>query len=281
MLAVAVFFGGACNSTDPKKAEAGKPTASGVPSATISASNLSPFVPMTVGRQWKYQITLRSGQVPLMYRVDNWIVKPRGGGSHAADSDPLSFEIRGDLLVSNSPIKGELVYTVAAEANDSQGPLKLGRGYKLKVDRDDLGVFKLFSELYMAAPNFSKEVYFIGILNPAFTRPPAQGRYENYDFIAGYVKTLVFFAGEDEGVETYSEGEAQKLVFVGEEQCGQEHCMHFIRKVAAGQIRAGVQRTDVYSAFEEHMWYVRDRGMVQLKQIVNNQEVMTWELKQD
>ena len=47
MLAVAVFFGGACNSTESKKEEASKPTASGVPSATISASNLSQFVPST------------------------------------------------------------------------------------------------------------------------------------------------------------------------------------------------------------------------------------------
>lgn len=286
LLVIAAFFIFACKSpqtaTQSAASASASPASSSDPGTEASGAggkkepvNFEKFFPVDIGTTWEYDVKFSGTKYtdqPLRHEVSVW---PLGGGVAQA------VETRGIILSGmssqNSTPKGKLIFNLTGEAS-KQGPLNYPRGYELKVTQDDMGIYEgTTGTIFWAIPHDSFQITEIRELNPSSSPGAPRGSFGDYGSEPGYAMRVVFFIARP-GISIGLKQQNDSLLFMDATQCSSgEPCLYFVREVKAKENVRG-ENSQLDSAFEEHMWFGLNRGLIRLVQKVGGKETMKWDL---
>ncbi|MEQ1619380.1 MAG: hypothetical protein ABL883_13675 [Terricaulis sp.] len=238
----------------------------------------SEFFPRNVGSSWTYRVTLDDPDLVVRSEEVAW---PRLSGAE------LIVAVRGVLPYSGNPLEGPLYLTLQlGEAADQQGPHEYPEGYKLRVTRDDLGLYEGATGLYWAIPGSGRyEVHQILTYDAESAlsswKPPsgydleAQGYNERITYFVDNLGTRLQFQGSLESMAL------DDIVHDIEGQAGKD-CLQFSRAVEGTNLSDTGAMQDVRGRLTmsllEKTWFCRGVGLVRLEQYVGGDRSMTWTL---
>lgn len=237
-----------------------------VPQSTNSAPNQPwDYFPTAIGTKWVYDITLgKDGGKnldSLVFEDVNW---PQINGSVRIQRG------RGRLSGSNSDASKTftLAMSIASKA-ERQGPLQYPDSVKLKIEKDDLGIFNDAQEVFWA---INKKTEGYRVTQVATHRPYTYDPRSSYRDSDGYSLRMLFF-GEKPGTNiSLGEDSPDSLTYLGAE--GSD--LRFKRTVKAGDSKTF---GELSAGFTEDVWLRKGVGLRRLEQTVNGKTTMTWNLK--
>jgi hypothetical protein len=235
------------------------------------------FFPIAVGSRWEYKIEPGTTE-PLMFQETIW---PRG-------KSVVVSQTRGRLFLSREQEGRKnftLAFSVLSEAK-KQSPLGLLRGVQLKLEKDDLGIFKYAEKVLwvvsLSQGFMARQVVIFSSDSPGAPGGP-WGTWGGASGEGGYTLRAIFF-GDKPGVEVGMGREPKDtLEFKGVESgvpgSSGIQCLHFIRRVKPAKREPGKKSDYLDKGFSEDIWYAKQRGLVRLVQKVDGEISMTWTLQ--
>jgi hypothetical protein len=228
------------------------------------------YFPFTTGLRLEYLITLGATE-PLNFETVEW---PTG------DNHATLQETRGRFVPAIDKKSGQ-TYSLILEIEGPaahRGPYAWD-GVKVKVVKDELGVFENVQELFWNRTSGGDfMVQEVRTHSPDSPGAPT-GPWGTWNADNGTSTRIVFFGGAPgtaRSIGSRDEDSNDELDFLGLD--GDR--LHFVRSVkAAKSDSSDSQGADSLNhAFEEHTWFEYGRGMVRLEQRIDGAVSMTWEL---
>ncbi|MFA4818827.1 MAG: hypothetical protein WC621_03225 [Patescibacteria group bacterium] len=236
------------------------------------------YFPMDVGRKWTYNIKLTddSKNPPLAYGIEIW---PMG------ENKNISYETRGLLYGRDKKERNPQLIIQVDSLAAKQGPLHYPMGVRLKIIRDDLGIYgwpEYNEGVYWAVTTSGRwQVTEVVLRDPMSPGAPRIGSWGGWGGESGFSLAMKFFGarpGLSIGIGSDSH---DALEFLGPEDFGGSMALHFKRVVDVRKDSEGKTREEGYlgKSFTEDMWYLRHVGLVRLVQTVDKVETMVWTLE--
>jgi hypothetical protein len=261
------------------------------------------FFPSEPGATWVYSVEVLGDDPPLKYEEVSWPI---------SEGRAVTYATRGIIHKFDRPLEEGTESTNATKSYSlemcvkgraaQQGRLKYPLGVELKVLKDDLGIFENAKEVFWAITESGRFTVHLVITYDPDTPgagAPVGGAFGRWGQGDGSSMRHIFFVDKP-FVGIGAQGSPDSLGFFGvkkdaigfdgTEAKGFEgtECLYFRRIVEAAkkldaeavtpEIPASADRLN--SAFEEHMWYARGKGLVRLEQRVNKKPTMIWTLEE-
>ncbi len=280
MTVVVVFlFLGCIETSDAKKTDDKK-------NDTIKKSKLRPeipkeigtpldYLPMQIGTTWTY--TIEVGEVkPIKYEE----VEIKNGDKYYVQRSRKSFM----PLLGKKPKKSYLLILKVLKKAEKQGKLEYPNSVELKVIKDELNYYDDAQQVFIAATSsfnfmahevitYKEEI--ISMYNSAW------GGWDTSNEPNAFSAHIIFFGKPPQTEISLGENPQDKVLFVGQEPLPINKdikALHFIRTVKPREKTEGETDSALNQGYEEHLWYVKGKGLYYRTQVINGKVSMTWTL---
>jgi len=229
------------------------------------------YFPTKVGTAWTYKVVL--GEInPLRYGEVVW---PQGGSA-------IRMATRGFFTASfNKDEKKEFFLKMRVKGLASkQGKIEYPIGVELEIEQDEFGIFEYHKQVFFAAtPHGGFTAHRVETRDYDSPGAPSSS-WGGWGADDGYTMPLVFFAEKPGTKISIGDKSPDSLLFIGMDTSplGNSNCLHFQRKVASADKKAGEDLSDLGKEFTEDTWFARGKGLVYLVQKVEGKVSMTWSL---
>jgi len=243
------------------------------------------YLPMAKGTTFTYEIELGETE-PLIYKLTYW---PRGDGEigmitrgryvkamlDGDESDATARKkLRDKRFILKLRVKG---------LAEKQGGLKYPVGVELTVEKDELGVYEEADKVFWAATRSGGFTCYEVVTYP----PNSIGSLSNDPWGGwrgedGYSMSVFFFGRKPGTAISLGSKNEDALLFQGEDFLPgtRASSLHFIREVDpagdGGEKQVPTNSAVLDKGFKEDRYFVKDRGLVYLRQTVEGKTSMTW-----
>lgn len=244
----------------------------------------SDYFPTKVGTRWVYNITgISTNNYPLRHQISSWPTIGQGGKTKCVESRGIIYRWSGED--DNSDGKNKLILQIEGVA-EKQGPMQRPEGYKIKIEKDDLGIYENNTGVFWAISKHGRyEVIEVVTLDPnsSSSLGGGGGAWGSMNDADGYSQRFILF-GEKPMIAIGFASDKDSLLFVGVEKLDGVQCLHFRRMVEKSKERInqkGTKDPPSYfdSSFTEDVWYGKGIGLMKLIQKVEGKVTMTWTLE--
>lgn len=224
------------------------------------------YFPTAPGTSWTYKIKLGEGDA-LFYRQTRW---PQG-------ENALVYDTYSRYLPRENKKEYILKLTVKAKA-EKQGPINYPEGYEIKIDQDDLGIYRNTKQLFWAITEKGRFMVTEVQTFDSFSCPGSPGGPWGSWGSDGYALNICFF-GDKPGIGIGVGNDSPDILCSEEIKDGK---LHLQRKVNPDNTLPDSAKNDPDSLHSSHTtdyYFQKGVGLVFLEQKVDSKTTMTWALE--
>lgn len=230
------------------------------------------YVPTKPGTVLAYKIKTGPAE-PLQF---NQVIWPEGDRASITSTRGRFFAV---VLDSTNEVKKTYFLTLRVKClAEKQGGLSLPIGVELAVDKDDLGIYRDYKQVFLAANPRNRFMCREVVVYPP-EKSMRSGPWGSWGGEDGYSVRLVFF-GDKPGIQIgFGEKPKDELLFEGIKSVPGLNArgLHFLRTVKPAERKDGDKGSGYLDkGFEEDTYFVRGKGLVYLEQRVDGEISMTW-----
>ncbi|MCX6744831.1 MAG: hypothetical protein NTX82_04880 [Candidatus Parcubacteria bacterium] len=275
-----LFFFSCTNQTDSRSSNpGGNQTSPRFQTSRQPVQNFHPaadkdfpaYFPTNIGSTWTYKIQI--GEVePIFYKQIRW---------QTSLGETITTAARGRFAgVETDPAKKEFVLKIKLEeTSKAQCELEYPLGYRLKVIRDELGVYKYTKYLFWAIKTRDGfQVIEVNDIVPD-QKLISFGTDSSRSVVQGCALNLKIFAKEPGVSADISANFVDNLLYMGFTQIPgtNQQGLHYVREVKANS-QNEMFKSSLDSGFTEDIYFLENIGLAYLQQKINGQVSMTWTL---